>query len=262
MRRFVPALLLLTVAAQPVPQRQVDWQWERDTPMCALRQAYSPDGNVIVFSGTPASGNSIYIGGIEPMLAPSKSLLGGKLRFYPGGESDAEISIIEGKGRRDISASSEDPAFVSKFAGASAIEITQEKLGTMRVPLRSAAAAVEAVRSCEDTKMRDWGIDPVAWRALKAPPKIVTRWTDLIDSDDYPIGALLNGSQGHMILRFQIGADGSVRDCQRLIRGQPVQQRVRLCSKLKKLARFKPAVASTGEPVASPYVLVINFRLV
>ena len=256
--RFVPALLLLTAAA-PAPNGQVDWQWERDTPMCSLRQTYSTDGGVIVFSGTPASGNSIYIGGIEPMLAPSKSLLGGKLRFNPGGESDAEKSIIEGG--RDISVSSEDPAFVSKFAGASAIEIAQEKLGTMRVPLRSAAAAVEAVRSCEDAKMRDWGIDPVAWRALKAPPKIVTRWTNLIDADDYPIGALLSGSEGYMILRFQIGADGSVRDCHWLIRGQPVQQRVRLCSKLKRLARFKPAVASTGEPVASPYVLVIRFRL-
>jgi hypothetical protein len=245
---------------QPATQRQVDWQWGRDTPMCSLRQAYSAD-NVIMLSGTPANANYIYVGRVEPILGESKLLDGGKLKFLPGGESDAEISVTEAKGYRDITASSEDPAFLSKFAGASALEITHEKLGTTRVPLRFAAAAVEAVRSCEDTKMRDWGIDPVTWRALKAPPKIVTRWTDLIHSDDYPIGALLSGSEGFMILRFQIGADGLVRDCQWLIRGQPVQQRVRLCSKLKKLARFKPAVASTGEPVASPYVLVIRFRL-
>jgi hypothetical protein len=196
------------------------------------------------------------------MLATSKSLRGGKLKFYPGGESDAEISLIEGKGRRDIFASSEDPAFLSKFSGATAIEVTQEQLGTKRVPLRSAAAAVEAVQSCEDTKMRDWRIDPAAWRALKSGPRMLASWTHLIDSNDYPIDALLSGSQGHMILRFQIGADGSVRDCQRLIRGQVVQQRVRLCSKLKRLARFKPAVASSGEPVSAPYVLVINFRLI
>lgn len=261
MRRFVPALLLLTAAAQPAPNKQVDWQWERDTPTCTLRQAYSPNGDVIVLSGTPANGNSISIGGIEPIYAPSKSLRGGRIKFYPGGETDAEISITEGKGRRDIFASSEDPAFLSKFAGATAFELSQEELGTTRVPLRSAAAAVEAVRSCEDKKMRDWGIDPVVWRALKTTPRIVKKWTDLISPDDYPIEAQLSGSQGYMILRFQVGADGSVSDCQRLIRGQPVRQRVRLCSKLKRLARFKPAVASNGEAVASPYALVIKFRL-
>lgn len=261
MRRLAPALLLLTAAAQQSPNRQVDWHWVRDTPMCSLRQAYSPGGQVIMLSGTPANANSIYIGGVEPLLAQSKELNRGKFKFFPGGELEAEISIIEAKGRRDISASSEDPEFLNKFGGASAIELSHKELGAIRVPLRSAAAAVEAVQRCEDSKMRDWGIDPVAWRALKVRPSPLTKWKDLIQPADYPVDALLSGSQGYMILRFQIGADGTVRDCQRLIRGQPVQQRVRLCSKLKKAARFKPAVASNGESVASPYVLVVKFVL-
>ena len=262
MKHFAPALLLLTATAQPIPNTQVDWHWVRDTPSCSLRQTYSPDGKVIIVSRTPGNDqSSIFIGGMKPMFASSKALRGGKLKFFPDGESAAEVSVIEAKGRRDISALSDDPAFLSKFAKASAIELTQEDIGTMRAPLRSAAAAIEVLRSCEDGRMRDWGIDPVAWRALKAPPLPITTWTEWIGPDDYPIDALLSGSQGFMILRFEIGPDGSVRDCQRLIGGRPVQHRLRLCSKLKRLARFKPAVASSGENVAAPFVLVINFRL-
>ena len=260
MRRFAPALLLLTAAVQPLDEK-TDWQWERDTPMCALRQAYSTNGNVIALSGTPANGNSIYIGGNVPTLAPSKSLDGGKLKYHPGGESDIHVSVMESSKGRDVSISSDDPDFLSKFAGASSIEITQEQLGTVRVPLRSAAAAVKAIEGCEDTKMRNWGIDPAAWRSLKARPSILGRWTDLLRPEDYPIEALLRGSEGYMILRFRIGANGSVRDCQRLVRGQPVRQRVPMCTKLKSRARFKPAVGPSGEFVEAPYVLVIKFQL-
>ena len=198
---------------------------------------------------------------MEPILANSKTLQGGKVKFFPGGESDGEIFLTEANGRRDISVASNDPAFLSKFAEASAVELTQGEAGTTRVPLRSAAAAADAIRGCEDRRMREWGIDPVAWRALKARPSPLASWTEWIDADDYPIDALLQGSEGFMILRLAIGADGSVRECQRLIRGRPVESRVRLCSKLKRLARFKPAVASSGETVPAPYVLVIKFRL-
>jgi hypothetical protein len=259
MRCFVPALLLLTAAAQPASQ-SVDWHWVRDTPMCSLRQAYSAD-NVIILSGTPANANYIYVGGVEPILATSKNVDGGKFTFFPGGELDAEIAVTQANGRRDITASSDDPAFMAKFAGASAVEVTQEQLGKTRVPLRSASAAVDAIRSCEDSRMRDWGMDPVAWRALKSRPSPLAGWEEWINSDDYPIDALLSGSEGYMILRLQIGADGSVQDCQRLIRGRLVEPRLRICSKLKRLARFSPAVASNGATVPSLYALVIKFRL-
>jgi hypothetical protein len=264
MRRFAPVFLLLTTSAtQSATTNQVEWHWERDTPTCAQNQAYSSDGNVIKLSRTPGNDQSlVFIGGMDAMPANSKSLLGGRVKFLPGGESDAEIFVTKAKGRRDISALSDDPAFLSKFARASAVEITQKELGTTRVPLRSAAAAVEAIRTCEDTRMRQWGIDPVAWRALKARPLPLKSWSEWIGPDDYPITALLEGSQGYMILRFEIRADGHVRDCRPLVRGRPVQSRVRICSRLKGVARFKPAIASSGETVAAPYVLIISFRLV
>ena len=58
--------------------------------------------------------------------------------------------------RRDISASSDDAAFLDKFAHASAIELKHDDLGIIRVPLRSSAAAVEALRilrRCHDARL-------------------------------------------------------------------------------------------------------------
>ena len=262
MRRLAPALLLLTAATQQSPNSQVDWHWVRDTPMCSLRQAYSPDGGVVQISRAPANdATSIRIGRAERIIASSRKLGRGKVTFIPGGEFVGDIFTTPGNGHRDLFASSDDPAFLRAFAEATSVEFKQEEIGSTRVPLRSTAAALEAIQRCEDSRMREWGMDPAAWRALRVRPAPSEDWSKWIGPDDYPIDALLSGSEGFMILRLKIGASGAVHDCQRLIRGQPVQQQVRLCSKLKKRARFKPAVASNGESVASPYVLVVNFVL-
>jgi len=258
-----PFMLLLTASmTQATTSNQPDWRWERDTPTCSLIQTHSADGEVVQLSRTPGSDvTTISVGSTERSFGSSKKLRDGKVTFIPGGASVAEIFLTEGHGRREVFASSQDSAFLSKFAGSSEVEIIDDKLGSTRVPLRSAAAAVEAIRICEDSRMREWGIDPVAWRALRARPFLLTDWSKSISADDYPMDALLSGSEGFMVLRFDVGANGLVQDCGRLVRGKPAQDRVRLCSKLKKVARFKPAVAPNGEAVAAPYVLVINFRI-
>ena len=109
--------------------------------------------------------------------------------------------------------------------------------------------------------MREWGIDPVAWRALRVRPLPVRPWTEWLSTDDYPVGAILAGLQGFVISKFQVGADGSVLDCKSITRSRSVHYRDRLCAKLKKRARFKPAQDANGQPLAAPYVIVIKFRL-
>lgn len=262
MSGIAPALLLLTAATQQIPSGQYDWRWSREGVGCSLQQVYSIDGKVVSVSRTPANDQtSIAIGSAEPIFAPPKDYPGGKVTFFPGGQADAEIYVATQSKRREVFALSHDPNFLGKLGKASEFEFVQEKLGKIRVPLRSAAAAVQALRDCEDSRMREWGIDPVAWRALQSRPVPTKNWTEWLRTDDYPVGAILAGNEGFVISRLDVGPDGVARTCVPLNRNRAKQQRSPICDKLKKRARFKPALDSNGNPVAAPYVLIIQFRL-
>lgn len=255
------ASLLLAAAIQATPKADVDWTWDRDTPTCSLQQAYSTDGKIVSVSRTPGNDRTaLNLGKTNPAIGKSQSIAGGKITFLPGGTSEAEINVAGVDDNRSILVLSEDPEFLSKLAKASEFELALDKLGTVRVPLRSASAAVAALRDCENSRMRDWGIDPVAWRALKARPLPINP-TSWFTSDDYPIGAVFEGLQGDVISRLEVGPDGRVTDCTSLNRNRPAHARNRMCDKLKHRARFRPALDSRGRPVSAPYVFLVGFRL-
>jgi len=266
MRRLASAMLLMTAATtQAAPTSQVDWHWQRDTPVCSLRQVFAADGRTIQISRTAGSdGTSIRIGSYDGMLPTRTSreddFLDGKITFEPGQPIEAHIWTTADKGRRDISAGV-DSDILTTFAKSSAVEIAHDKIGKVRAPVRSAAAAVEALRNCEDSKLREWEIDPAAWHALKAKPSPIRPPTGWLSADDYPATSIINGVQGFVIARFEIAADGTVLECRAIRRNRSIHYKDRLCPKLKQRARFKPALDANGKPVAAPYVLVIQFRL-
>lgn len=265
MRRFAPVLLLLVGASQSASDNQVDWRWERDTPVCSLRQVFSADGSTIQITRTAGSeGTSFRIGGYERVL-PSETfreedLGSGAITLEPGEPIEAHIWRTTDNGRRDISAGI-DSDISARFAKSNAVEISHDKIDKVRAPVRSAAAAAEALRSCEDSKLREWEIDPVAWHSLKAKPSPVRPLRELLTGDDYPATAVLNGVQGFVIARFEIAADGTVLECRAIRRNRSLHYKDRLCPKLKQRVRFKPALDANGNPVAAPYVMVIQFRL-
>lgn len=261
MRRFAPALLLLT-ASGPISGSQVDWRWSREGVGCSLQQVTSADGKIVSVSRVPGNDQtSIFSGGEDDLLEPSKTYSGGEVLFVPGGSADADIHVTKKGSRRDIVALSDDPDFLEKLAGASEFEFAQGRLGSVRVPLRSAAAAVQALKTCEDARMLEWGIDPVAWRALKARPIPRESWTNWLSPDDYPVGAIFAGKEGYLISRLEVGPDGIPTGCTSLNRNRPANYKDRMCTKLVHRARFRPALDSAGKPVSAPFVVVVRFRL-
>lgn len=64
-----------------------------------------------------------------------------------------------------------------------------------------------------------------------------------------------------MIPKIQVGADGTVLSCESIRRNRSAIYRDKICAKLKKRARFRPALDANGNPVPAPFVFVIKFRL-
>lgn len=265
MRWLALASLLFTDSAPPAPSAQVDWAWDRDTPSCALRQAVSADGTTLEISRVPGSDQtsiSVSHENSNPNYRAQQTLRDADVRFAPGSDNSKVVAFAtKSTAGQEVVATSNDTDFLNKFGRSNAIEFTHEKLGSVKAPVRSAAAAVEALRTCEDAKMREWGIDPVAWRALKARPIPLKVWYEWIGPDDYPATAIMNGIQGVVIPKMLVGADGSVVSCESIRRNRSATYRDRICQKLKQRARFKPALDGNGNPVAAPFVLVIKFRL-
>ena len=262
---LLPVFILAAVAAQESSSNQPIWTWDRETMSCALREDLSSDGGTFEIGRTP--GNSeIWVSLIES--AKSGDVHGdyrdGRIRVDPDGNFAAEVNVRTGVlHRRDVrrvDATTYDQSFLAKFSKAKAIEFWHQELGTVRVPIASAATAVRALQECEDQKMRDWGIDPVRWKSLKSPPIPLEHWSKWLNDFDYPLEAISFSVEGGVVARLNVTADGKVSDCEVMNPSKYKGFEASACYALKKRGRFSPALDANGNPVASTYVVDVEFR--
>lgn len=154
----------------------------------------------------------------------------------------------------------ENPAFLSAVSNASELAISHPRIGSYRVPLRSAAEAVAALTTCEDAKMQEWGIDSSAWRALKSRPVPLKPVRERFGNLDYPAAAAAQGVEADAVIRLDVGSEGRVTGCRSLNVGLYAGFEEAACKVLQG-ARFRPATDSAGNAVSAPYVYDVRFRL-
>ena len=255
-------VVLAFLSSAQVPASEVaDWSWDRDTPVCSLQQQL-PSGDEIHVIRTPGNDETE----VEITLKQGSRLKEAPSRpawivVAPGGNTLADVSTgVDETDRPQIYAVTQEPAFVTRFAGSTKLQISGEGYPSSPVEVRSAAAAIAALRACEDEKMREWGLDPVAMRGLRSWPApsepIRKRFRDL----DYPAAALANAVEADTVTRLEIGPDGRVRDCVSVNSGDYRGFEQAACAALTG-ARFKPAVDATGKAVSSYYVYDVRFRI-
>jgi TonB family protein len=255
------SLAMLVLLAVQSPQATVgDWEWDASTPICTLRQT-TPSLETIEIARTPANDETAL-----KIITRSR----GKVRegqfhdasidLYPVGKALADGSLGKtGKGLT-VFAVTPDPTFIRYLSGASALAISSEKAKPVRIEVRSATTAIQALRECEDRKMRAWGIDPVAWRALKSKPFPLAPVRDRFSALDYPGEALRAGVEFDAIIRLDVGRDGSVEQCRGLNPGDYRGFEVASCAVLKG-AKFRPALDAAGSPVSAPFIFDVRFRI-
>jgi len=258
---LVQSLYLL--AAAQSGSTAVDWRWDRESSGCGLLQAINSRGDIIGLGGTPGNAyTAVTIKDHAGGKIPARTLSGGFVSFGAGESVEADVSVSrDAAGFRSIVASSPDRDAMAKISRASTVEISHPKLGTVKAVVRSAAAAVDAIIKCEDLKMREWGMDPTAWRALKSKPVPLKPLWELLSPYDYPQLAAAYRVEGKVIIRLDVSSDGRVTGCKPLnsLRYKGFEDSV--CSVFRKSARFRPATGPDGNAVSAPHVLTVNFVL-
>ena len=262
MRKFAPLFLLaLTCATSPKPDDGLSWHWERDTPSCTLMQR-TPDGRTVYISRTPGEDETR----ISFRVWSTKFWKGlyesGSVTLSNGITAPATVQLYTTENRDyDLVASVKDEHFFNSLASSSTVTVAHNAFGKFTAPLRDTGPALAALNSCEDAKLRDWGIDVKAYRALASRPHAMGSLADLFESAAYPSLALARSVERDVIAKLQVGTDGSVLSC-----GAPgnfayPQFVDSVCKVLKDRVRFEPARDASGAAVTAPYVLIVSFRV-
>ncbi len=126
------------------------------------------------------------------------------------------------------------------------------ELGKMAKPMA-------AMNQCLDNLVQSWGLDPGVQSALRSAPRPKSNPGRWINSSDYPVDLVRNGVSGRISFRLMVDAAGTVTNCTvQAIYTDPKFQKA-VCPVLSRRARFDPAIAQDGTPVASVWSTSVLF---
>lgn len=261
---FHALLLQLTAALAAQTEDVPGWQWEPDSALCTLTQKDSDHGGEIIIRRTPGDDQTtVRVRDRGARGDYWRSITGMTVTLEPGGSvlADGYFGPGEQAGSREILVRIPDQTFLSRFPQAQALAISHARFGLSRTYVRSAAAVPAALRACEDRRMREWGIDPAAWWALRSRPIPITPLNELLQARGYPRNGVIFRVQGDVVLRLAVGLDGRVSECEGLNRRVDPAFNVLGCDALKRKARFQPATDQQGRPVAAPFIVIARYRV-
>ncbi|HTU11178.1 MAG TPA: energy transducer TonB [Allosphingosinicella sp.] len=128
-----------------------------------------------------------------------------------------------------------------------------------RVPLDGIRGARAAHRQCTGEVSREWGIDEAALAALRRRPR-TTNFLGL-RPEDYPAAALRRATQGRVIVRIGVGADGRATDCATVATSGSPEIDATACRVAMSRGRFEAGLDAAGQPVATRAVYTATFYL-
>ena len=257
---FSPLLIFALAAAQGANE-EVVWHWDRESPGCSLLQK-TDEGPTVTLTRVPGQDETSIVLKVRSPNFWKGLYDGGLVTLSTGASFPATIQVFSAENRQyQLNANVTDAGFTSALAGSRTLTIAHRDFGKFSVSPRSLGSAVAALRSCEDTRMRDWGIDVEKYWALASRPHPIGHLVDLFNPDNYPVAALISSMERNVIATTRVGADGRVSECSAPGNFAYPQFVDSVCAVLRKGARFEPARDAGGTAVPAPYVVLVGFRL-
>ncbi|MCL6249446.1 energy transducer TonB [Altererythrobacter sp. KTW20L] len=143
-----------------------------------------------------------------------------------------------------------------------AIELVNAFRDDVVLTTGSLRAPMEAMRGCLDELLTHWGIDVEAHRQLASPvaPLQMEDWARAV-YDVYPARMVRSGSQAILRIRMNVSDEGMPTSCSMQTRMGEEEFERTACEILMRRARFSPAIAADGTPIASYYILSVVYSM-
>jgi len=257
----LPLALLASPAAAAPAAPQV-WQVDWEQAHCTIATG-DPASLYLALWITPGDPTTeVYL------VAPADRLRGGgdtiELTLGPGGKPiRASTRIRPGKaGATIVELGSLADDFPLAFMKSSEVRVSGFT-APLSIPIQGARKAIAALDQCLDQKMVEWGMDPKAYRALRAPPMPRIRGQiDWLGDDDYPPEAYNKSEEGEAVVRLSVDVRGKVTDCAVVASSgsKPIDEVT--CRRALRKARYIPAVGADGRPTAAMRTVRAEFRLI
>ena len=184
-----------------------------------------------------------------------------ELYLQPGHARIGGQTFVPLQGDQGIGWGGIDRTMVDRLAVATAIRLEEGGRLLHEMPLPKAAGAARVLRRCHDTALREWGVDPVAFAALRKLPNPLGGGASFFSFSDYPPAALAANAAGEVIARLTIGPDGRVRDCVAAVSSGNEELDSTTCRIFRERGRFEPAVGPNGAPALAPFIARIGWRI-
>ena len=164
-------------------------------------------------------------------------------------------------GEQGVGASEVDFLLLERLAASNAIRVQRGGgiVGTIALP--GARKAVQALRTCNESLLREWGVDPILWTSLRRLPTAVGGAPSLFTNDDYPETALRQNATGKVVVRIDVSASGRATDCASVRSSGNAWLDAKSYSVIMRRARFEPAIGADGSPVAAPAITSVTWSL-
>ena len=120
---------------------------------------------------------------------------------------------------------------------------------------------VAALQKCMEDLVSTWGIDVAAHRELSRRVEPTNDPGNWIRSTDYPVSELWKGGQAIIKFRLTVNEKGLPVDCDVSGLTDSAEFAEISCDRLKKRARFEPALDVDGKPIASVYLGTVRFQM-
>jgi TonB family protein len=180
--------------------------------------------------------------------------------LLPSGRSFEVRAHEEWRGRRRVLVVSRFPYELrSALEEASALELRAGTEVRLRIPVDEARAAVAAHRRCTADIAREWHLDEAALASLRRRPLSTNSLG--YHASDYPAAALRTATQGRVILRITVTAEGRARDCAVVATSGNAQIDAISCQVAIRDGRFTPGLDAAGQPVTIASVFTVTWRL-
>lgn len=241
---FQSASPILPAPLQPASPWNVDYAEN----MCVLQRAFGAPNQRIVLGFKPGILSDQMRLLIVRSANEKKTTRGNAQLSFDGGApvtTRFAEGFIESKGVRatliDLQVS--DLAPLEK---AREMRIQAGVLDVVIAP-NAVAAAMKALEACEKDLLVTWGMKPEDVGSMGPPAQHPGSVVSLFSTNDYPSAAISKNEQGTAGVRFWIGTDGRVSDCQVVESSGSKALDDQTCSIMEKRARYTPARNKAGE---------------